>query len=98
MEVEFGEKEFLHASFVAEETPEKILAEKSTSTLVQQYIDKLPVQYKVVLTLYHLDGMNYAEICEITGMPEGTVKNYLFRARNLLKEKLKVHLLNENLL
>jgi DNA-directed RNA polymerase specialized sigma24 family protein len=28
-------------------------------------------------------------------MPEGTVKNYLFRARNLLKEKVKKHLGNE---
>ncbi|MCK4466164.1 MAG: hypothetical protein KAU83_10685, partial [Bacteroidales bacterium] len=31
----------------------------------------------------------YKEIGEITGLPEGTVKNYLFRARKLLKEKLK---------
>jgi DNA-directed RNA polymerase specialized sigma24 family protein len=33
--------------------------------------------------------MNYAEIAQITVMPEGTAKNYLFRARNLLKEKVK---------
>ena len=50
--------------------------------------DQLPAQYKIVLTLFHLDGMSYPEIGEITGMPEGTVKNYLFRARNLLKEKV----------
>jgi RNA polymerase sigma-70 factor (ECF subfamily) len=43
----------------------------------------------VVITLYHLDGMNYSEIGEATGMPEGTVKNYLFRARHLLKESVK---------
>jgi RNA polymerase sigma-70 factor (ECF subfamily) len=42
-----------------------------------------------VLTLYHVDGLSYQEIGEVTNMPEGTVKNYLFRARRLLKEKVK---------
>jgi RNA polymerase sigma factor (sigma-70 family) len=97
LEAELGEQEFIRSSSVEYETPEKILAEKSTSNLVQHYIDQLPVQYKAVLTLYHLDGMNYSEIVAITGMPEGTVKNYLFRARSLLKEKLKVHMIDENL-
>lgn len=55
-------------------------------------IETLPTQYKIVLTLYHLEQKNYAEIGEITGMPEGTVKNYLFRARQLLKEKAKKYL------
>jgi RNA polymerase sigma-70 factor (ECF subfamily) len=39
--------------------------------------------------------MNYQEIGEITGMPEGTVKSYLFRARNLLKEKVKPKMIKE---
>lgn len=55
-----------------------------------QFINKLilqmPDNYRSVLTLYHLDGFSYPEIVEITGMPEGTVKNYLFRARKKLKE------------
>jgi RNA polymerase sigma-70 factor (ECF subfamily) len=42
--------------------------------------------------------MTYPEIGEITGMPEGTVKNYLFRARHQMKEKVKVHLGKEELL
>jgi len=49
----------------------------------------LPVHYRTVLTLYHLEEFSYQEIEQITGMPEGTVKNYLFRAKALLKEKLK---------
>jgi len=52
-------------------------------------IGKLPHQYKTVLTLYHLNEFNYKEIYDITGWPEGTVKNYLFRARKLLKDALK---------
>jgi len=59
---------------------------------VIKLIDTLPVQYKLVLTLYHLERKSYAEIGEITEMPEGTVKNYLFRARQLLKDKAKRYL------
>jgi RNA polymerase sigma factor (sigma-70 family) len=61
-------------------------------------IDQLPVQYKLVITLYHLNDMNYAEIGEVTGMPEGTVKNYLFRARQLLKESVKKYIGKEEML
>ena len=56
---------------------------------VREQIELLPVQYRTVLTLYHLEEFSYQEIEQITSMPEGTVKNYLFRAKALLKEKLK---------
>lgn len=56
---------------------------------IHEQIELLPVQYRTVLTLYHLEEFSYQEIEQITGMPEGTVKNYLFRAKALLKEKLK---------
>ena len=71
------------------EDPESILVKKSTSLFIHQQIEQLPVHYRTVLTLYHLNEFSYQEIEEITGMPEGTVKNYLFRARKLLKEKLE---------
>lgn len=62
---------------------------------IHEQIKLLPVQYRTVLTLYHLEEFSYQEIEQITGMPEGTVKSYLFRAKALLKEKLK-HLVDEN--
>lgn len=56
---------------------------------IHQQIALLPVQYRTVLTLYHLEEFSYEEVGQITGMPEGTVKSYLFRAKALLREKLK---------
>ena len=53
---------------------------------IREQIELLPVQYRTVLTLYHLEEFSYQEIEQITGMPEGTVKNYLFRAKAQLKE------------
>ncbi len=55
---------------------------------VQAEMKHLPPQYAAVLTLYHLDEMTYEEITEITDLPMGTVKSYLFRARKLLKDRL----------
>lgn len=79
-------------TFWATEDPENILLKKNTAQYVQKQIGKLPVQYRTVLTLYHLNELSYQEIEEVTGMPEGTVKNYLFRARKLLKDKLERYL------
>lgn len=53
---------------------------------IQSLINQMPAPYRLVLTLFYLEGFSYPEIMEITDMPEGTVKNYLFRARHKLKE------------
>lgn len=56
---------------------------------IREQIENLPVQYRTVLTLFHLEEFSYQEIEQITGMPEGTIKSYLFRAKAILREKLK---------
>lgn len=61
---------------------------------IRDQIELLPVHYRTVITLFHLQEFSYQEIEQITGMPEGTVKSYLFRAKALLKEKLK-HIVDE---
>lgn len=86
------EEEQFTPHFVSDDNPGESLAEREMESQLLQLIEQLPVQYKTVLTLYHLDDKNYSEIGEITGMPEGTVKSYLFRARAILKEKAKKHL------
>lgn len=84
--------------FVSSDNVEENMEDQDLDDMVMKLIEQLPVQYKTVLTLYHLDGKSYPEIGEITGMPEGTVKNYLFRARNLLKDKVKKYLGKEEVL
>lgn len=69
--------------------PEDWLIQEDWRMFIQTQIDKLPVQYKAVLTLYHLDELSYDEIRKVTALPEGTVKSYLFRARKLLKDALQ---------
>lgn len=92
------DEESFSSRFIEEENPETITEERDLDVFVLKLIDELPLQYKTVLTLYHVEEMSYPEICHVTGMPEGTVKNYLFRARNLLKEKVKKYIGKEELL
>lgn len=72
-----------------DESPADIAEKKNISLFVNRLINTMPAQYKLVLTLFHINEFSYLEIGEITGMPEGTIKGYLFRARKLLKEKIE---------
>lgn len=57
--------------------------------LVQSQLSQLPAKYRIVLVLRHLQEMTYEEMAEVLTMPIGTIKTHLFRARNLLKERLQ---------
>jgi len=58
-------------------------------TIIREHLSKLPAKYRIVLVLRHLQEMTYEEMAEILTMPVGTIKTHLFRARNLLKERLE---------
>src|ERR1700730_8442939 len=58
--------------------------------LIREQLSNLPAKYRIVLVLRHLQDMTYEEMAEILTMPIGTIKTHLFRARNLLKERLEM--------
>jgi RNA polymerase sigma-70 factor, ECF subfamily len=51
-------------------------------------IDALPDEYRATVVLSDLHELRYAEIAQILGVPEGTVKSRLFRGRRILQRKL----------
>ncbi len=51
-------------------------------------IDNLPPSYRLLITLRHLQGLSYQEIADVTELPLGTVKTGIFRARQMLQERL----------
>src|SRR5687768_5182591 len=55
---------------------------------VTSAIDSLPIDFRTVILLCDIEGFTYEEIASIIDVPIGTVRSRLFRARNLLKEKL----------
>jgi RNA polymerase sigma-70 factor, ECF subfamily len=62
---------------------------RDRQALVREHLSHLPTKYRIVLILRHLQDMTYEEMAEILTMPIGTIKTHLFRARNLLKERLQ---------
>jgi len=59
---------------------------------LEKAIDHLPLKFKEVIVLRHLEGLSYSDISEITNLPAGTVKTYLHRARKKLQKELKKYL------
>ena len=51
-------------------------------------IEALPEKYRSVITLYHLQGKQYDEIASVLGLPLGTIKTHIFRAKEQLRQIL----------
>jgi len=82
---------------IAEKDPERQTAERDLSRILQKEIEKLPPTYRVLIVLFHQENMRYDELVSITGLPEGTVKSHLFRARKMLRENLLMNYQKEAL-
>jgi RNA polymerase sigma-70 factor (ECF subfamily) len=74
--------------FRAADETDRVLLHKELSRLLAAGIARLPPLYQTLISLYHQEDQSYQEIARITGLPEGTVKSYLFRARRQLKETM----------
>ena len=58
---------------------------------VMQAMDKLPQGYRIVFSLYLLEGYDHSEISEILGITESTSKSQFLRAKQKIKEILQSH-------
>ena len=56
---------------------------------IQQLIDELPEGYKMVFMMYAIEGYKHHEIANLLNISEGTSKSQLFKARQLLQQKIK---------
>jgi RNA polymerase sigma-70 factor (ECF subfamily) len=56
---------------------------------IQRLIDSLPEGYKMVFVMYAIEGYKHYEIAEMLQISEGTSKSQLYKARQLLQQKIK---------
>jgi RNA polymerase sigma-70 factor, ECF subfamily len=73
------------------ESPDKMLEAAETDRLIQAAIAELDEEHRLLVILRDVEEMSYQEIGEITGLPEGTIKSRLHRARMAVKEYLDKH-------
>jgi RNA polymerase sigma-70 factor (ECF subfamily) len=69
--------------------PDRLCEESEVRADTQEAISSLPPKYKVVVVLRHMHDLSYDEIARILGVPQGTVKTRLFRAREILRRRLE---------
>lgn len=62
--------------------------QKELSAILKNELEKLSPVFRTLMSLYHNEELSYGEIAQITQLPEGTVKSYLFRARKTLRDNL----------
>jgi RNA polymerase sigma-70 factor (ECF subfamily) len=75
----------------AEARPDEALEGVQLESIVQQAIAQLDEEHRTLLVLRDVEELAYEEIVEITGLPEGTVKSRLHRARLVLKSEIARH-------
>jgi len=66
-----------------------------TQNQLHQAIANLSESYRLLITLRHLQEMSYDEIASVTGMPLGTVKTGIFRARRQLRQTFELEAIND---
>ena len=86
--VETVDSEFFPQPADFTNNPEQIITQKENIQAIQQAILSLPLKYREVLVLRHLQDLSYIEIANILKLPQGTVKIRLYRAREQLRKIL----------
>ena len=64
-----------------------LLIQKERRIEIETVVRKLPATYRELVILRHSQDLTYEEIVEVTGLPLGTVKNRLFRAREMMRQQ-----------
>lgn len=70
------------------ESPAASAERKDMARALERAISLLRPEYRESVVLFYLEGASYQEICEATGLPLGTVKTNLHRARKELAEHM----------
>jgi RNA polymerase sigma-70 factor (ECF subfamily) len=89
VDVELSETLLESASMEQVSTPEEHLFEQLLDGEIQEALDCLPVEFRIVVWLSDVEELSYREIAEIIGCPLGTVASRLYRGHGLLRERLR---------
>lgn len=82
------EEEPLELKLASSENTEQQILYQDTKNVVENSIRELPYEIRMAIILRHIKGYSYKAISDLMSCPEGTVKTYIHRGRNLLKKSL----------
>ncbi len=67
---------------------DNVISGNEIQDIIKRFIDHIPEQYSIILNMFYINELSHKEICDILGLPLGTVKNRIFRAREKIKETI----------
>jgi RNA polymerase sigma-70 factor, ECF subfamily len=76
----------LEAEGMQASAPER---DEDQAAILRELVDELPERYRNALTLYYYEDRAVGEVAQMLGVPEGTIKTNLHRARALLLERIR---------
>jgi RNA polymerase sigma-70 factor (ECF subfamily) len=87
---------FTESQYLADWTnsPEVIAQSNELRSAIFRAVEALPIEYKMVLVLREMEGMNYNEIVQATGLTLETVKTRLSRARAMVRRRMEPYYYN----
>jgi RNA polymerase sigma factor (sigma-70 family) len=94
IETEFDDE--IHSPAAEGANPETLLERSRDSETLRRALEELPEEFREIVVMRELEGMNYKEIAEVAGVPLGTVMSRLARARKRLQQTLTAPLLEES--
>ncbi|MFH2108136.1 MAG: sigma-70 family RNA polymerase sigma factor [Chrysiogenia bacterium] len=65
------------------------LAREETRDYVWRVVDHIPLKFRELILLRYIQDLKYEEIAAITSLPVGTVKNRIFKAKEILKQEME---------
>lgn len=71
------------------DSPEEAQIKKLTIEAVREAVKKLPDRYSECLDMYFFHDLSYEQIADLTELPVNTIKSHIFRAKKILRSKLK---------
>ena len=75
---------------IIEESPESVTVRAEEALRLRAALDELPARHRVALELYYDRGLRYREIAEVLEIPIGTVKTYISRGKQRLRDNIQL--------
>lgn len=82
-------KQLLESQNYIKEDGFEFLSRTELNEYIWKAVDAIPLKYRELILLRYLEGMKYEEIAEVVDIPVGTVKNRIFKAKEILKTEIE---------
>jgi RNA polymerase sigma factor (sigma-70 family) len=84
-----SDREYSHNIRDYQPDPEQMMMHEQKLNHVRYLVDKMNIKYRTMIELRYYEELSYEEIAQELGLPLGTVKAQLFRAKEILSQQLQ---------